>query len=329
MKFGKMRFGFLGASLSVMMLLANMLVAGQELHPAVKIKTSGAVTDFLIEGAEVVLCTDAGTVETWNVTTGKRTGIITLPAMKDFMGDPLPTKIFSIDKLNDKMLLVTQGNHGFRNVLILTGADTLKLIDAGKDRMLVKKARFIGKDRILMATMSNEIILFGIESRKKIYDLSVSAYTFSDFDLSKDKSLAFTSDESGIVHKIDVAVGKIIEEYRGNNVDNVYKLVYRNGTVITAGQDRRVGIYRIFNGDNYYLQKDFLVYCVGLNGDGTTGAYSAREDNSICIFDIFTREDKYILTGHKSVVTKIAFQDDQTLISAGDDGYLMIWKIEK
>jgi WD40 repeat protein len=202
-------------------------------------------------------------------------------------------------------------------------------VDADVDKMLVKKARFIDDSKILLGLMCNELILFDIEKKKVIFNLSISSYTFSDFDVSEDKQFAFTSDESGIVHKIDIQQGKIVKEFSGNNVDNVYKLVYQNGKIITAGQDRRVGVYNTLVENQYYLQKNFLVYSVGLNEEATLGAFTADEENNIILFDIASKLEISKLSGHQSVITKMEFVGNSTLVSAADDQFLMIWEISK
>jgi len=308
-------------------LIAVTLFA-QEVHPTLKIKTDGAITDFFIENSKVVLSTDAGTLETYDIKTGKQTNFVQLPPMKDFMGDDVPTKIYSIDKVSDKLLVVTQGNHGFRNVSILENGKQEEIFNAKRDKLMIKKARWIDHNTILLGLISNDLILFDVAQKQIICELSISPYTFSDFSLTEDKRFVFTADESGIVHKIKVSSCEIKQEFTGINVDNIYQVVTNNGIVISAGQDRRVGVYNTITGDDYFLQKDFLVYSVGLNADGSIGAYSATEDNKISIFNTVSRVESCVFSGHESVVTKMVFFDDHTFISAGDDQYLMIWKIE-
>jgi len=318
----------LKVSISILFFLSYIHLSAQEIHPSLKIKTSGAITDFFIEGSKVTLSTDAGTIEAYNIKTGKQTGFIQLPPMKDFMGDIVPTKIYSIDKVADKILVVTQGNHGFRNVSIFENGQWKEIFNAEKDKMMVQKARWIDQSTFLLGLMSNDLVLVDVRPKQIICELSISPYTFSDFSLTADKQFVFTADESGIVHKIEIKNCLIKKEFSGINVDNIYQIVSKNSIVITAGQDRRVGVYNTVINDNYFLQKDFLVYSVGLNTDGSIAAYSATEDNNICIFNTLTRKDKYILSGHESVVTKMVFFDNQTFVSAGDDQYLIIWKIE-
>ncbi len=303
-------------------------VKGQEvIRPSQKIGFQGAITDFFVDGSKVILASDAGNVVSYDTKLRKKQLLIKLPSSVDFFGDSIPTKIFSIDRVSAKMLVVTQGLHGFRNLSVFLNGESQKVIDAASNKMMIKKARWIDENTILLGLLGNDLLLFDTKNKKTVRQINVSPYTFSDFSIDRQKRFVFTADESGVVHQVDLKTFEIVHDYSGMNVDNVYELVYNNGIIITAGQDRRVGIYNTYSGDRYYLQQNFLVYAVGLSNDGTRGSFCASEDNNIGIFAIADRSTRYVLTGHESVVTKMLFFDNNTLVSGGDDGYLIIWKI--
>ena len=307
-------------------LFPNSMLFSQIIHPHLKIKASGAVSDFFTGDSTIILSTDAGTIETFSVANGDRIDFYGLPKMNDFMGDPVSTKVLSLDKYDELLLIVTQGNHGFSNVFIKKGEKEIQLFDADLDRLMIKKARFVNSTQVLMGLLSNDLMLYNIEKKEIVYKISISPYTFSDFDLSEEKDFVFTSDESGIVHKISVQDGNIIDEYSGNNVDNVFKIATGNGLILTAGQDRRIGVYQPASAVKYYLQREFLVYCVGLSANGKIGAFTADEENTIVLFDTSTKQEEYRLKGHQGIVTKIEIIDKHTVVSSSEDGYLMIWK---
>ena len=183
------------------------LLQSQQISPDYRIKTSGAITYFVIDKSNIILSTDAGTIETYKLNDGKKVSIKDLPMMKDFMGDAIATKVFSIDYQNQALLIVTQGNHGFRNVFIVKGEGIDTIISSETHKMLIKKARFINESKILLGLMSNELVLYDIEKKETVYTFYISPYTFSDFSLSEEKKFVYTSDESGIVHQIDVRGG--------------------------------------------------------------------------------------------------------------------------
>jgi len=288
---------------------------------------AGAVTDFVVENNILYAATDQGIVDVFDLRNGNRIKQFTLPSITDFMGDEIAAKIYSIDKSDDQLLLVVQGKHGFRNVLIHQNDNFNKIIDADKDKMLIKKARFVDENKVLFGLLSNEIILFDIPTCQQIYKLQISAYSFSDYFFNEDKSEVITADESGIIHNISVSDGKFLKEYSGNNVDNVYQTVYHNGIIITGGQDRRVGIYNTANADNYFLEGDFLVYSVGLSHDGSIGAFSSSEDNDISLFYTDTKEIFQTLMKHKSTITKISFVSNSKIITSCEDPNINIWEI--
>lgn len=307
--------------------VANILFS-QESDLILKIKASGSITDFYADENQIILSTDQGIIEQFDILNGRRSHLITLPEMKDFTGKAIPTKIYSIDKSSDNIVAIAHGIHGFRNVLIINNGETRKIIDSEKDKLIVKKTRFVNESQVLLGLLSNELILFDIDKNESIYKLEISPYTFSDFCLSEDHQFVFTTDESGAVHMIDITNGKIKKEFTGNNMDNVYQVDAKNGIILTAGQDRRVGYYNTISMNKYFLQKDFLVYSAGLNSDATIGAYCASEENDVTLFNLENRKELKTLTGHKSLVTKIEFIDKHTLITAAEDGVLMIWKID-
>ncbi len=297
------------------------------LDPVSRITASGNVIDFVFEKNILYVATDQGTVDIFDVNSGKMIDQLILPRIEDFMGEKIPPKIFSIDKMDDKLLLVIQGERGFRDVVVYSGKKPEKIIESGKDKLLIVEARFYNNEKIILGLLSNEIIFYDILEKSSLYKTHVCNYSFSDLCLSEDKSELFIADESGILKMMDTESGKIIREFDGNNVDKVYKLDYKNGIIAGGGQDRRLGIYNTKNGTKYYLQENFLIYCTGLSNDGNLCGYSINENNDICILDIDTKQKLHILHGQKSIPTKILFTSDNTLITSSEDPEILFWKL--
>jgi len=314
-------------TLFVFICILTKWISAQEIQPSLIINTSGAITDFVVDGSKVYISTDAGTIETWNINTHQKNIYYKQADITNFMGESVPAKIFSIDKFSGKLLFVTQGNKGFRSVFIYEENSLIEIINADRNRMIVKKARWVNDSTIVLGLLSNDIIMFDVGGKKMKCEKNVSPYSFSDMSLTEKKQFIFTADESGIVHRISLQECEINQEYSGMNVDNIYQIDYQNGILITAGQDRRVGVYNTITGLSYYLQKDFLVYSSALSETGSLGAYSASEECDISVFNTKTREENYVLKGHRGVITKIIFLDEQTVLSGGDDQNLIVWKL--
>lgn len=319
----KNRFLFL-----VFQILAITAFAFQTVKPAYKLVSSGAVTCLLVEKDKLFVSNDAGRIEVFNWKSKKLLESFELPKIADFTGAKVPAKVICIDKLPgaSKIVLVSQASNGFRNISIVSDGNIVTLISAEKEKLMIKKALFVTSDQILMATLANELILYSIDTKKIAFKKQLSSSVFSDFDLNDDKTKAVVTDESGIIKLVDLKSGNILKEFKGMNVDNIYMIQLKNSKIIGAGQDRRVSVYSINPGENnYYLESDFIVYCVGLNADGRYGAYSSSEENNITVFNTSTKEKLVVLAGQKSTLTQIKFAENNFIISASEDTEILVW----
>jgi len=300
------------------------------IKPNFSLKTTGSVIDFIYENNTLYAATDQGVVDVFNVKRRKRISTIKIPDIQDFMGDKIPAKIYSIDKIfgKDGILLVSQEKGGFRNIYLYKNKKLHKIVDGKKDRLLVREARFINTTTIFLGLMSNELIKMDIKTKKIFYRRQVNTSTFSDMVFDEQKKNVFTANESGIVYLYDLAKGNKRKTYEGNHVDNIYQLDYKQDMIITAGQDRRLGIYNTRTGSRYYLHADFLIYSVGLSPSGKLGAYAATEQNDIFVFNTATKQKLYTLQGQKSTLTKIYFIDEKSLITTSEDPKILFWKLK-
>ena len=296
------------------------------IEPLYSLKASGAVTSFIVKGDVLYAATDAGCIDVFKWKTKKKTQAITFPNIKDFMGDDIPPKIYSIDIWADKIICVSQGVHGFRNVYLIEKDTKHLLIDAATDKMMIKKAVFVNENQILLATLGNELILYNTNDKTIVYNHQLGTSVFSDIDLNNDKTQVATADESGIIHIINVENGETIEELKGQNLDNIYQTKFNNNWVIGAGQDRRASVYQIYKKQAYHLESSFIIYCVGLDLQGEFGAFSYSEENYIKVFNTKTKAEIALLKGQKSTLTQIEFVEENTIISSSEDTAIMVWK---
>lgn len=294
--------------------------------PLYSIKAKGAVTSLYIEGDLMYAATDMGCIQIFNWKSKKEIKSISLDPILDFMGDEIPPKVYCVDKLKNhtQILALSQGKHGFRNLYLIEGDQIKKIIDAEKDKMMIKKAYFMDQNQIVLATLGNEIMLFNINTKTYSYQKHIGTSVFSDFCLNEDKSQIASTDESGIIHILNSKSGESIKELKGQNVDNIYQLAFFNGKIIGAGQDRRVCVYG--GSSAYHMESSFLVYSVGLSPDGAWGAFADGEENDIKIFNTSSKSEKCLLTGQKSTLTQIKFVEENYIISSSDDPEIMIWK---
>ena len=289
---------------------------------------SGSITDICVSGDEIFVGTENGFVDVVSIEDLKLLDKISLPKIVDFMGDSINPGVYSVDSKNGEILIVSQGKSGFSNVLVFKGSKTKQLIDSKKRKIPVKKASFVDNNKILLATVGNELILMDLNNSSIIYQVQISPYTFSDYVLSKDRTRVFTTDESGIVHQLKVADGQLISEFQGNNVDYIYQLDFKSDIILTGGKDRRTGVYNIVAGTSYYFQNDFLILCVALSPEGKYGAFMSSEKGSFTIFDILTKEILIVSDDNEAPLSDLIFLDKDIVLSANERAKLSLWKLK-
>ncbi|RLA70325.1 MAG: nitrate reductase [Epsilonproteobacteria bacterium] len=295
----------------------------KDIQPITTLKVSGLVSDFVKDGDYLYVATDEGIVEIIDLFTQKVVNQIRLEPIKTTMGNLVPTRIHSIDRYQGKTLLVSSGASAYRNVWIHDGTQLEKIIDE-KKHLMPKRAFFTAEGKVILGTFGSDVTLYDTEENYKLYNTHISESTMGGMVLSQDKQKMVLSDESGTARLIDVNSSKIEATFSSEHVDNIYSIAYRNHTLITAGQDRRVGVYRK-DKEAYHLKSDFLVYCVGLSPSAKTGIYSAGTDNHLQLFNTQDGSKTDRLIGHYATPNKIMFISENTLISSGDEEKIFFW----
>ncbi len=297
--------------------------------PKYSIKTKANVTDLIFELNKLYVSTDNGEICVYGIPSKKLLKTYIFPNIKDFIGDIIAPKIYDIDKIKAKNIIisVSQGKHGFSNVYITKNGESNLIISDIKNKLMIKKVKFISENNILLGLLSNEIVLYDIRNKKEIYRKQISAYTFSDIVLNKAKTKLVTADESGIIHIIDVKTGKSIKELSGNNVDNIYQIDFKRNIIVCGGQDRRFSVYNISTKKSYYLNSSFLIYSVGLSPSGKYAGFYCNEDNDVQIINTSTKSIISTLKGHEACLTKILFIADNKIFTAAQENIIYYWEI--
>ncbi len=298
------------------------------LKPITTIEVNGTVKDMVLRDNILVIATDNGHIEIKDINLKKSLKTISIPNVKDFMGDEIPARVMSVDKIDNRYLLLSDsGKGGYSNLYIYD--KNLTQILSAKDKKAIIKARFIDKEHILLGYLSNEVSLLDLKSKKERYRVQLSESKFSDFALNENKTQVVFSCESGILTIVDVKTGKVIKELKGQNVDNVYRVDFKNNIVSGAGQDRRGSIYNVTTGKGSYIAGNFLIYSTALSPSAKKVAFAMDEQNNISIYNSSTKSKISLLKGQKSTLNVIIFQDENIIYSASDDSTIMVWNLNK
>lgn len=306
-------------------LIFNTIYAMQDLTPIKSFVANGNVSDIVVDGNKIYASTNAGSVDIFDKESTKLLNSIKVPKVKDFMGDMIDAKVYCVDVYKDKVVLVSQSKDGYSEVYIYSNNNLKKIISVD-DYLLVRKTKFVDQNRILIVTLSSTVILYNTSNNFKEYEEQLSYSSFADIQMSEDKTNFIFTDESGVIKLVDTYTAKIKKEYPAKNLDKIFQLSYKNGIVLTAGQDRKAVVYNSFS--NYSKDYDFLLYSCALSPSAKYGAIAFNEQNEIVVFDVEKNKDLYILKGQKSTLTKIVFLDENTIIASSEDEKINLWNLK-
>lgn len=312
--------------LLLIIILFNILLA-KDITPNSSFNASGGVTDLLISNDKIYASTTNSAIDIFNLETKEKIQTITVPKIKDFMGDLVESKLYSVDVFNDKILFVAQGEKGGRTIYINEN-EILNTIISDKKRLFIAKAKFIDENKIIYALLSNQIFLFDLKEKKIIKQIQVSQSKFSNFVLTKDKSKIIIADESGNLKMLSTSSLELVDTFEKQNLDNVFQVDTKNALIITAGQDRRSAIYSINKKISYYKECDFLVYSAALSQDGKFGAFASNENNDVTLFDTNTKQDLFTLKENPAVISNILFINDNELLISSDQKKINYYKLK-
>ncbi len=122
--------------------LFTALFGTQIQSPKMKYLSSGAVVDMVVEGGRLYSATDAGSMDIFDLKTAELIKKITVTQIKDFMGDTIDSKVYSVDALGNSILLVSQGSKGFRRIHVYQDMALIPLISE-EDQLYIAKARYL------------------------------------------------------------------------------------------------------------------------------------------------------------------------------------------
>ena len=301
-------------------------ICAKDLLPEFSLLSSGGTTDLLLKNENLYVATTASSVDIFNINTKEKINSIKLPKIKDFKQDVIEARIYSVDVLEDNILILSQGENGGRNIDIFKDGKLNKIIE-DKDRLFIANAKFLDENHIIYALLSNQIYLYDIKNKKVVNEIQISQSKFSNFKLNEDKSKIIVADESGILTLLNTKDLKQIKKFESLNLDNVFQVDIKKDLIITAGQDRRCGIYSLDEKNSYYKEASFLIYSVALSPSAKLGAFSSDEENNVTIFNTNTKENLYKLTQNKTILTNILFINENEIFVSSDDKKINYYKL--
>ena len=234
-------------------------INAKDLNPQHSLMASGGITDLVLQEDKLFVATTASSVDIFNIKTNEKIDSIKMPKIKDFIGDIIESKVYSVDVLKKDILILSQGENGGRNVNIYKDGQMQSIIE-DTQRLFIGRAKFLDENHIVYALLSNQIYLYDIKNKKVVNEVQISQSKFSNFKLNEDKSKIVIADESGILTLLNTKDLNPIKRFDTLNLDNVFQVDMKKDIFITAGQDRRCAIYSLDERISYYKEGSFLIY---------------------------------------------------------------------
>ena len=302
-------------------------INAKDLNPQHSLMASGGITDLVLQEDKLFVATTASSVDIFNIKTNEKIDSIKMPKIKDFIGDIIESKVYSVDVLKKDILILSQGENGGRNVNIYKDGQMQSIIE-DTQRLFIGRAKFLDENHIVYALLSNQIYLYDIKNKKVLKEIQISQSKFSNFKFTQDKSKIIICDESGVITMIDSKSFEVLKTFKSQNLDNVFQIDIKNNLILTAGQDRRAAVYNINTNEAYYKEFSFLIYSVALSPSTNLAAVASDEENNVTIFDTRTKENLYKLFQNKATLTNILFLNENELIVTSDDKQINYYKID-
>lgn len=307
-------------------LILSLSLFANKIMPFYTYKANSGVTDIIYNNDKIYVSTTASSIDIFDTLKKEKIDSILIPKIKDFMGEEVDSKIYSLDLLNDNILILSQGNKGARNISIFRN-NTLQNVISDKNNLFIAKAKFIDENTIIFALLSNEIFVYDLVTKRILQKKQISHSKFSNFVLSENKKLLVVADESGNLKMLDSKSLKVIKKFENQNLDNVFQVDLKNDIIITAGQDRKSVLYNIKNQNVKIKKAPFIIYSTGLSPSAKLAAISINENNDVLIFESNYMEEKYILIGNPAIITNILFINEKEIFITSDHEQINYYKI--
>lgn len=299
----------------------------KDLNPSFSYNTSASVTELMFNNHKLYASTIASSIDIFDIKTKEKISSIKIPKIKDFLGDEIESKIYSFDILEDKILILSQGNKGGRNIDIFEN-NKFKNIISDKKRMFIAKAKFLDKNNIVFALLSNEVYFYDMQKKEVKKIIQISHSSFSDFVLTEDKKYIIIADESGILTMLNTKTFELIKKFEKVNLDKVFQVDSKNNYILTAGQDRLSAFYNIKNKKAYTKKAPFLIYSAGLSPKAKFAGIALNEENDVLIFNTKSKMNLFLLKKNPSLITDILFINEEEIFISSEHNKINYYNLK-
>ena len=308
-------------------LTANLAAVPLEISQPDKVIKAGAnvISSNLIDEI-LYLGTDGSELDIYDIKADKFLEPIKFRTVKTHFSDEEPAKIFSIDRLGDMLLVLTEMDYNERYLYVFkkendSWSEVSNMHLANKS---AKKAFFIDEKTAVVSDFGNEIYYIDLESKKAVFKHKFSIALYVDFEINKTRDKIAIGAESGVIYIYNLKTRQT-EQTINFFKDNMYDIDYKNDVVAVGCIDKQAGV---FNGSMSYFKSDFIVYATGLSEDAKTLAYMNGEESDILVYDIASKTKLATVKTGQQILNEIYLSDSGRLISVAYEKEVKFWSVK-
>lgn len=308
-------------------LTVNLTAAPLEISQPDKVIKAGAnvISSNLIDEI-LYLGTDGSELDIYDIKADKFLEPIKFRTVKTHFSDEEPAKIFSIDRLGDMLLVLTEMDYNERYLYVFKKENDSwnEVSNMHLANKSAKKAFFIDEKTAVVSDFGNEIYYIDLESKKAVFNHKFSIALYVDFEINKTRDKIAIGAESGVIYIYNLKTRQT-EQTLNFFKDNMYDIDYKNDVVAVGSIDKQAGV---FNGSMSYFKSDFIVYATGLSDDAKTLAYMNGEESDILVYDIASKTKLATIKTGQQILNEIYLSDNGRLISVAYEKEVKFWSVK-
>ncbi|WP_276708853.1 hypothetical protein [Campylobacter rectus] len=318
---------FLAAVFCLNFAALNLVAAPLEISQPDRVIKAGAnvISSNLIDEI-LYLGTDGGELDIYDIKADKFLEPIKFRTVKTHFSDAEPTKIFSIDRLGDTLLVLTEMDYNERYLYVFKkeGALWSEISNMRLANKSAKKAFFIDEKTAVVSDFGNEIYFIDLESKKAVFKHKFSIALYVDFEINKTRDKIAIGAESGVIYIYNLKTRQT-EQTLNFFKDNMYDIDYKNDVVAVGSIDKQAGVY---DGRMNYFKSDFIVYAVGLSEDAKTFSFMNGEQSDILVYDVSSKEKLATVKTGQQILNEIYLSNEGRLISVAYEKEVKFWSVK-
>lgn len=306
-----------------------------------ELKINANITALQYKQAQnaLLIGTDTGEVLWYDVGQKKFNSsfLIKLPSVQNYYEKGVGARIHSLDELNSRFLLVSEGDFGTQNVSVCVNSELKKgsnpqgaCATMKSPFANIKKAFFIDENTALLVLLSSDIKFvdlkgfIGAEPKLAVLkEFKFSHTSLNDATLNEQRQNLLVASESGELQVFDIKAWQLLAKYDKIHKDTLDQVDFKNAVIASCGKEKKLGIVKM--GEERFLQKNSLIYSCALSPSGEVVAFAssaAGKDNielinttnlrSVKLFDddffakfiIFLNENDLVIAGGSTILLR-------------------------